>query len=1482
MVEDITCPRCSAVFGAGRVVGQSAFVCARCDVFVSGTRRGSPMSISEVRTASSGIFLYAAAGAAAAPGLPRPRVSPGMTWTGDALGDEPAVLGRVGRYTLVQELGRGGAGVVYRVHDPDLARDVALKLLLGGHHAGQGQVARFLREARAAARLDHPDLLRVHDIGWHEDQVYFTMDLVEGPSLRDVLDERGRFPAGEATRIVLRCARAIEHAHRGGLVHRDIKPANVLLEVDGSPKLADFGLAHELEQGGARLTQTGQVLGTPAYMAPEQARGDGAAGVRSDVYSLGAVLYELLSGTPPYEGESGIQALSGLLSGPPRPLGETTAGLPASLVAITERAMARDPADRYASAEALAQDLEAFLGGRAVSARPLSVSERFVRLARRRTVKGGLVAGLVVLLGAGFAWHHQRAATDVTESAAAVRLVATEAKIDGAVAQEDRAGAEAALASFLSVPEHAGTRAYAQAWLDHAPRRAALGDDAGELSAWAEAYLSAVDDAQEIAALAGLTRAWMSRSSVANALTVLATLRARVPAAMDQPEVRDLMIVADAAAQDLPGAAQVARAAGDPRAPAISALSSVITTHFSGRSGAVSGGRVVVADGRTIAVLRAGPRGLTEERSFIAPASVADTSRITPFGEDFLVSSGGYGGPGGCWLRLGGELEVMQTWPNSRVMAGVVLGDQRYVATEWPTRGLWQVDPGARGPVEMQVAERKGERSDSNVAGLYAGDLDGDGRPEIAAAVGAWLGFDVRIVRPGADGLALVDRHRLGTAGALAAVHVPSRPCADGSRCGGTLLAATVGHRTPSPDLFPKANPYGAPVGLYLFRFQDDHLTQTDRSLLPAPVPSSEAREFPVSFVGDIDGDGAEDVVVEQLRGDSASSMVVFRQADGHFVPFEVMGITPIGLVQADDDPALEVVGLRAGLVVVLGAGDGSLGLVASAAPPADVPEASDPVMQQLLRRAEELVTMGLPAPAAEAFGRASLLGSGDVGKLAAVRGAALYMALGQYALAIPLLDAAGDRRSKLAAIRCALDRGDYEDASSRLAGLTMPPKDLAGEVSRLAGLAPWELDPTRPLDPGWRVLSALGMRRVDGALDLRTLRVGQVIGELPLVGGREGFDMEVELESVRAEWASGMQIVVGPAGSGNATLGVFCAAGGGGGLGRLQLGAAGSAAPWVSETVRIDTADDLLRARLWVSWRPREHASVASLWDGDGRLLEVGRRDDVRDAGVDHWTLRVQGSNEVDKDALSRVRVRRLVLRGLAPDPTPSDSPGLRELSDGDARAALKRLPADQRVGRAVASLSMGDLDSAARSVKELVEGAREGAVDVDMATWMRSQAGVSVAQRASPSTWLRIYSLSWGDIFRSYADVTADQAITGDLVGWLEAPLADPELEAVRLRLRLARGRAFARRGASAAARQDLQAVIGDPGASEKLVAGAHDALARMAAASGDRATAGAEIREVLPHSNLPWLILDMLHNDPAFATWTDADWQSAVSSP
>ena len=342
-----------------------------------------------------------------------------------APGDRPAppppgtTVRYFGDYELLEEIARGGMGVVYKARQISLNRIVALKMILAGQLASEDDVKRFHTEAEAAANLDHPGIVPIYEVGQHEGQHYFSMGFVEGSSLAAKIAD-GPLNAGEAAQLVKAVAEAVQYAHDKGVIHRDLKPANVLLQKDEGgrrkaeessssssfiphpssflPRITDFGLAKKVG-GEDHLTTSGQVLGTPSYMPPEQAAGKvDEVGPASDVYALGEILYALLTGRPPFQAANPLDTLMQVLERDPVPPRTLNPRIRRDLETIALRCLEKDPRRRYASAQELADELERFLNGEPILARPIGAAHRAWRWCKRRPMVAGLGAALIILL----------------------------------------------------------------------------------------------------------------------------------------------------------------------------------------------------------------------------------------------------------------------------------------------------------------------------------------------------------------------------------------------------------------------------------------------------------------------------------------------------------------------------------------------------------------------------------------------------------------------------------------------------------------------------------------------------------------------------------------------------------------------------------------------------------------------------------------------------------------------------------------------------------------------------------------------------------------------------------------------------------------------------------------------------------------------------------------------------------------------------
>ncbi len=385
-----SCPRCGGLFSQ-----EEPARCPACALALAGDE-GATLPPAEDRTVPQREAATLPLGALADASSPR--------------------RGQVPGYEVLDELGRGGMGVVYLARHLKLNRMVALKMILAGAHAGEDDLARFKTEAEAIARLQHPHIVQVYEVGEHDGSPFCALELCGAGSLEKSLGGKP-LPPAEAARLTVLLARAVHHAHQHNIVHRDLKPANVLLVgepdaplVNCQPKITDFGLAKLLDVG-ATQTRTGAVMGTPSYMAPEQAGGKtGTIGPAADVYSLGAILYELLTGKPPFKAESAIDTLMQVVGEEPLPPRQLCPAIGRDLEAICLKCLEKQPGSRYASAADLADDLERFLRGEAALARPVGPLGRLARWAQKRPALAATLCGLslfyvdhLVLIGLGLA-----------------------------------------------------------------------------------------------------------------------------------------------------------------------------------------------------------------------------------------------------------------------------------------------------------------------------------------------------------------------------------------------------------------------------------------------------------------------------------------------------------------------------------------------------------------------------------------------------------------------------------------------------------------------------------------------------------------------------------------------------------------------------------------------------------------------------------------------------------------------------------------------------------------------------------------------------------------------------------------------------------------------------------------------------------------------------------------------------------------------
>jgi serine/threonine protein kinase len=421
------------------------------------------------------------------------------TWGRDLEDDIRRMVGRrIGPYEVLGKVGRGGMGIVYKAWQRPLDRPVAIKMILAGHHASAPTVARFLREGRAVARLAHPNVVRVHDLGDHEGLPYLSMEFIDGESLEANLGD-GPMELRAAAALVATLAKAVAYAHNQGVVHRDLKPANILLTREGVPKITDFGLAKFLDPDAAGdspvvLTETDTILGTPSYMAPEQADGRSAdISTATDVYALGAILYALLTGRPPFVGEAKIKVLERVRSAEPIPPSRLRPEVPSWLEAICLTCLEKSPSRRFSSAQALADDLERWLRNERPRGTPSGLTRlgRTVRKRRHHFASAGAILSII----AGVALH------DPDRAAERIQSELAHGRAGVALHDPDRAAeriqSELAHGRAVSLVGKSGEPDWFRWRSGKFGTQTELGDDrAWTISSWNQAILELVPDPQ--------------------------------------------------------------------------------------------------------------------------------------------------------------------------------------------------------------------------------------------------------------------------------------------------------------------------------------------------------------------------------------------------------------------------------------------------------------------------------------------------------------------------------------------------------------------------------------------------------------------------------------------------------------------------------------------------------------------------------------------------------------------------------------------------------------------------------------------------------------------------------------------------------------------------------------------------------------------------------------------------------------------------
>ena len=1097
---------------------------------------------------------------------------------------EPAEPTRVGRFTLERELGSGGMGTVWIAYDDKLGRKVALKFLHEGGADDRGE-QRMVREAKGLARLSHPNVVPVYDVGRHEGRVWLAMEYVPGRTLRSWVREDG--PArSDILDAWVAAGRGLAAIHRAGLIHRDIKPDNVLIGDDGRVRIVDFGLvraagsAEEMPkrtgrtaatrpepalrfgdeematEGGyapGRTTQTGELLGTPAYMAPEQFLAE-VADSRTDQFNYCASLYEALYGERPYTGETFPRLYANVTAGElrdPPPGAATSRWIYAALV----RGLSREPDDRFPSMDDLLEALSDDPGARR----------------RRALTRGGVVLLIAIVCTAlAFAIRkgRERWSEQQRQARAHERLAAQDERLDALVAAGKHEDARRAFDVFSRQPEQRDTAALGLGWLHHAERESIAGYPDEAVDAFAMAYAIASSGDHRQAALRGLVgqfhelQRWDELALALVTFDRFAETRSEDSTAGEH--ARDVVLPARLDSllmrRDLGGALALAEGPGgvDGRegiAPLLRALAGATRSDHRalGRLLGVDSGQLVFRSRAGIEFVRP-VSALTRQSSItlraarlhhLAPGETSGLFVFSRRGETVVAQRDGD--------ALSELLRLPEDERPTSSLSADVDGDGKrelYIGTGQYSRRLVELQRAPDGSWSTRAPSPVIDARNSNINGLAAVDLDGDGRIEVIAALGGWSGYEIVVLRhePASATLVPVTRRKLGPG-----VHVALARRRDGS----TELAVQVLHREFNAEVFPPGYPLAELTGVYRFRLHENTLEQVAFT----PQVGVEGGHL---IAGDLDGDGNDEIIQEVRTGGPTQgprprhTVIHTRATTGAPASFTIGRTKLLGSFDLDEDGDEELILRltdREG-VWVLGSGDARVPVVPSDPPSVvaeRVPAGASPVYTRRWRHAQDLAEMGLWRQAADAFvALADLSSENSMATGASLYAAALHERLGQDEQAAELYartseTARGQPLSTAVdgAVRSLARRGDHVRALNVLDTALARSGALSTEEyarldrarqqqARLAvgGDLREELRFDTPLSNSWRIDQPLAIHRDSASRSLRIdALVPGVIASVPITWSDERVSLEVELDLHRAEWGSGFTVGLYPEG---------------------------------------------------------------------------------------------------------------------------------------------------------------------------------------------------------------------------------------------------------------------------------------------------------------------------------------------------------------
>ncbi|MCB9760119.1 MAG: protein kinase [Alphaproteobacteria bacterium] len=1395
----------------------------------------------------------------------------GLSW-GDSLAGEPgpeqagARGPTIGPYRLLGLLGQGGMSVVYRAQGPD-GQEVALKVLRAGAWANEASRRRLRREAEALAGLRHPNIIRVLDSGEHEGALYYTMPLVKGVTLAERLRE-GPLPLDEAVRIAAALAEALHAAHQVGVVHRDVKPANVLM--DGArPVLMDFGLVRSADA--STLTHTGQIMGTPAYMSPEQAAGLGAVDARSDQFSLGLVLFEMWTGERAFAGDPAV--VLGRVRGE-----DLTARMPAGpLKGICARALQKAPEDRYRDLQAFAEDLARLRRGEAPLARaPGWLSPHgALRTRLRRHRAAALLVGLGLVAGAaalGTALR-TRAQEDADRRDTRARWLAVAQRIQERDAAGDAEGGDTLFIDFTENLPDAVVEA--EAWQIQAERLHARGALGRAVEARAQVFALAEGEDERAEALVALTLALHANREWGGLATTLDLLGAPSPSAPQDPRLRQAARDLALSERDFTGAAALTADPGE--ADMLRQLSAF--TELPLRADAAF---TWDSDGDGVQELwlmdqaQAALRRSDGARTLAMPP--LDQAEVVPL---LVVDAG----EGPAMLLAFHEKRCRLMALEGDALTPLVetpCGRPRDLYLHSPSRLLVAADRQLlrfeRGPEGWSAAPEP--ISLNWVNSVISGLVPWDGM--LVTAARGWGAYDARLYAWEGEHLVLQDRLQLGALMHLTPLRTPE----------GRVLAATQPSKPEqfrNPRVFGAEPPEQLTPGLHLLDVESGALQV--REVLPLSGLRDGRRgqglQVRHAFAADLDGDGWDELLLAQIQ----DSWLTRRSADGRWSGMPLGGLRALGAAQLDEDPAMELLLTEDGsALLILGAGEGTLS-PARRAPtvPASPPPGLQGPLEARWRRAELIAALDMPALAGALLVRVAREARGSEVELdALLRAAALHEraeAPGE-ALALlreatrgaPSAPRAWEALYTLARTQQLTDVA-AEAAAARLA-LPDPPEGLDAELDTLrAWLAQpaLDFDLSTALPDAWSVEDPAGLF-YDGSGRGVSLRGAgeQAILSVPLARGEGPVRISLRFTHPQPSW--GARWLIGLSTEGEAVPGLqalLLGTGGGGGL--VHTGAACPGPIAVTHPPDAKDTPEATRELEW-SWSP-EAQQVRCVYRvaGEQVLYSVA----PWDGPLPEEPIELQVRAWAPETSAGELRLERLSLRGLAlrdRAPRPWDL-AYRALARGDGREATRALQAAPEeelrtwIARALAAHLEGDAPVTREAVRQALrrwpEAARLRLLLLHLGP-LGEVLEAALGERYASALWTTHQAL----LITHPGEPISQRPLLQYLPPGSARAWGDP---VASIHLLTHRAAALRRQGQLAEARADLREALtlgadhpadASDGALREALAGLHRERARLAIAAGDPEGAALALVEALRASPGPAVFADMLAHDEAFA--------------